>query len=105
LLDILVETPGVTIYGIKDTCRLEERVHTCAFTLKVGVGLETRPVRPRHVAEQLGEANIYVWDGNYYTLEVTTRLGLEDSGGMLRVGPVRYNTLEEHHQFGQDCWG
>jgi selenocysteine lyase/cysteine desulfurase len=34
LLDILAETTGVTIYGIKDTRRLEERVPTCAFTLK-----------------------------------------------------------------------
>jgi hypothetical protein len=43
------------------------------------------------VAEQLDEANIYVWDGNYYTLEMTKRLGLEDSDGMVRVGPVHYN--------------
>ena len=34
LLDILAETPGVTVYGITDTRRLEERVPTCAFTLK-----------------------------------------------------------------------
>jgi selenocysteine lyase/cysteine desulfurase len=33
LLDILEETPGVTIYGITDRKRLEERVPTCAFTL------------------------------------------------------------------------
>jgi selenocysteine lyase/cysteine desulfurase len=34
LLDILAETPGVTLYGITDTRRLEEQVPTCAFTLK-----------------------------------------------------------------------
>ena len=34
LLDILAETPGVTVYGITDTRRLEERVPTCAFTLQ-----------------------------------------------------------------------
>ena len=34
LLDILEETPGVKIYGITDRKRLEERVPTCAFTLK-----------------------------------------------------------------------
>ena len=33
LLDILAETNGVTVYGITDTRRLEERVPTCAFTL------------------------------------------------------------------------
>jgi cysteine desulfurase family protein (TIGR01976 family) len=93
LLDILAETPGVTVYGITDTKRLEERVPTCAFTLK--------GTSPRQVAEELDEANIYVWDGNYYALEVTSRLGLEDSGGMVRVGPVHYNTLEEIKRFGE----
>ena len=93
LLDILVETPGVTVYGITDTRRLEERVPTCAFTLA--------GKSPRQVAEELDEANIYVWDGNYYALEVTTRLGLEDSGGIVRVGPVHYNTLDEIRRFGE----
>jgi selenocysteine lyase/cysteine desulfurase len=93
LLDILAETPGVTVYGITDTHRLEERVPTCAFTLS--------GKSPRQVAEELDEANIYVWDGNYYALEVTKRLGLEDSGGMVRVGPVHYNTVEEIKQFGE----
>jgi selenocysteine lyase/cysteine desulfurase len=92
LLDILAETPGVTIYGITDTRRLDERVPTCAFTLA------GKP--PRQVAEELDEANIYVWDGNYYALEVTKRLRLEESGGMVRVGPVHYNTLEEIKKFG-----
>lgn len=73
---------------------------TAAFTLKAGVGLETRLVPPRQVAEQLDEANTYVWDGNYYALEVTARLGLEESGSMVRVGPVHYNTLVDIQQFG-----
>jgi cysteine desulfurase family protein (TIGR01976 family) len=93
LLDILAETPGVKVYGITDTKRLEERVPTCAFTLA--------GKSPRQVAEELDEANIYVWDGNYYAMGVTERLGLEDSGGMVRVGPVHYNTLEEIMRFGQ----
>jgi cysteine desulfurase family protein (TIGR01976 family) len=93
LLDILEKTPGVTVYGITDRKRLEERVPTCAFTLA--------GKSPHQVAEELDEANIYVWDGNYYALEVTNRLGLEDSGGMVRVGPVHYNTLEEIKKFGE----
>jgi selenocysteine lyase/cysteine desulfurase len=91
LLDILAETPGVIVYGLTDTRRLEQRVPTCAFTLA--------RKSPRQVAEQLDEANIFVWDGNYYALEVTTRLGLEDSGGMVRVGPVHYNIVEEIKRF------
>ena len=49
----------------------------------------------------MDEANIYVWDGNCYALAVTERLGLEDNGGMVRVGPVHYNTLEEISRFGE----
>jgi selenocysteine lyase/cysteine desulfurase len=93
LLDILAETPGVRVYGITDVKRLEQRVPTCAFTLK--------GKSPRQVAEELDEANIFVWDGNYYALAVTERLGLEGSGGMVRVGPVHYNTLEEVKRSGE----
>jgi cysteine desulfurase family protein (TIGR01976 family) len=87
LLEILEETPGLTLYGLRDMHRLEERVPTFSFTMQ--------NLTPRHVAEILGEAGIYVWDGNYYALAVTERLGLEESGGMVRVGAVHYNTLEE----------
>jgi selenocysteine lyase/cysteine desulfurase len=93
LLDVLEETPGVTIYGLTDRRRLEERVPTVSFTLK--------GMHPRQVAEALDKENIYVWDGNYYALAVTERLGLEQSGGMVRVGPVHYNTVEEVERFGE----
>jgi cysteine desulfurase family protein (TIGR01976 family) len=92
LLDVLEETPGVTIYGLTDRNRLDERVPTVSFTLKGW--------HPRRVAEELDKAGIYVWDGNYYALAVTERLGLEESGGMVRVGPVHYNTIEEIERFG-----
>jgi hypothetical protein len=35
------------------------------------------------VAERLGQAGIFVWDGNYYALAVTEWLGVEESGGMV----------------------
>jgi selenocysteine lyase/cysteine desulfurase len=53
------------------------------------------------MAIKLAEKNSIMWEGNYYALEVTTHLGLEASGGMVRVGPVHYNTLEEIKQFGE----
>jgi cysteine desulfurase family protein (TIGR01976 family) len=87
LLEVLEETPGLTLYGLRDVRRLEERVPTFSFTLQ--------NQHPHQVAEKLGEAGIYVWDGNYYALAVTERLGLEESGGMVRVGAVHYNTLDE----------
>ncbi|HWR64494.1 MAG TPA: cysteine desulfurase-like protein [Bellilinea sp.] len=96
LLDILSETPGLTLYGLNDTARLEQRVPTYSFRLK---GLH-----PHVVAEKLGERGIFVWDGNYYALNVTTDLGLESDGGMVRVGPVHYNTVEEVQRFAAALW-
>ncbi|MBI5838895.1 MAG: cysteine desulfurase-like protein [Chloroflexi bacterium] len=87
LLSALESIPGLTIYGLTDVRRLDERVATYSFRLK--------DLHPRKVAEQLAEQGIYVWDGNYYAINVTERLGLEDSGGMVRVGAAHYNTFEE----------
>lgn len=87
LLSALQAVPGVTIFGLTDAQRLEERVATYSFRLK--------RLHPRKVAEQLAAHSIYAWDGNYYAINVTERLGLEASGGMVRVGAVHYNTLEE----------
>jgi cysteine desulfurase family protein (TIGR01976 family) len=87
LLSALQSVPGLRIFGLTDLKRLEERVATYSFRLK--------NLQPRKVAEQLAEQDIYVWDGNYYAINVTERLGLEAGGGLVRVGAVHYNTLEE----------
>jgi len=50
---------------------------------------------PRELAERLGERGIFTWDGNYYAVDLAERLGLQDSGGMLRIGLAHYNTAEE----------
>ncbi len=96
LLDVLSETPGLTLYGLKDAARLEQRVPTYSFRLK--------GQHPHAVAEKLGERGIYVWDGNYYALNVSTDLGLEGEGGMVRVGPVHYNTVAEVNRFAEALW-
>ena len=93
VLEHLAATTGVQVYGPKDTQKLDERVPTVSFTLKGW--------QPRRVAEKLAEAGFFVWDGNYYALAVTERLGLEDNGGMVRVGPVHYNTVEEIKRLGE----
>lgn len=79
--------PGVQIRGITDPTRGAERVPTVSFTLEGW--------HPRKVAEQLAEHGIYVWDGNYYALAVAERLGVQEKGGMVRVGLAHYNTAEE----------
>jgi cysteine desulfurase family protein (TIGR01976 family) len=88
--DGLCAIPGLKVHGIADSHRVGERVPTYAFTVE---GLH-----PRRICEELDRRGISAWDGNFYALEVTTRLGLEGSGGMVRVGAVHYNTAEEVHR-------
>jgi selenocysteine lyase/cysteine desulfurase len=90
LIEGLASIPGLHIWGLTDSDRVMDRVPTVSFTLD--------GYHPRQIAEFLGDRGIYVWDGNYYALAVTERLGLEDSGGMLRVGLTHYNTQAEISQ-------
>ena len=87
MIQTLKGIPGVRLYGLDDLRNLEARVPTFAFTMD--------GYSPRQIAEKLSDENIYVWDGNYYALAVTERLGVEEHGGMVRVGPVHYNSHAE----------
>ncbi len=93
LLDTLEPIPGLHIWGITDRRALDRRVPTVSFTLE--------GFHPRRVAEALNERGIYVWDGNYYALAVTERLGVEAGGGMVRVGLTHYNTVDEIARLGE----
>jgi cysteine desulfurase family protein (TIGR01976 family) len=93
LLEILEETPGATIYGPTDVRQLEKRVPTFSFTLQGR--------SPLQVAEHMGSHDINIWNGNFYALAVTQRLGLEGSGGLIRVGASHYNTVAEIERFGE----
>jgi cysteine desulfurase family protein (TIGR01976 family) len=87
LIDGLQAIPGVSIYGITDPKRFGERCST--LSLRLGAH------HPTTIAAFLGERGIFTWDGNYYALNLSERLGVESQGGMLRIGLVHYNTLEE----------
>ncbi len=87
LIQRLQTIPGLKIWGITDPAQSHRRVPTVSFTLEGW--------RPRQIAERLAAEDIYVWDGNFYALAVTERLGLEAKGGLLRVGLAHYNTREE----------
>jgi cysteine desulfurase family protein (TIGR01976 family) len=93
LLKTLAEIPGLRIYGLTDADRIAERVPTFSFRMDRWT--------PREIATKLDLEGIYVWDGNYYALEVTRTLGVEETGGMVRAGAVHYNTLEEIEKFGK----
>ena len=87
LIEGLLAIPGLRFFGIRDPKRFGER---CS-TLSIRLGNHT----PTEVAAYLGERGIFTWDGNYYALNLTERLGVEQSGGLLRIGLVHYNTMEE----------
>jgi len=87
LISGLLPIPGLTFYGIRDPARFACRVPTGAIRITGHT--------PRELSELLGERGIFTWDGNYYALNLTERLGVESSGGMLRIGLVHYNTAEE----------
>ncbi len=87
MLTEIQKIPGTRIYGITDPKEFDQRCPTLAFTRE--------GFTPSQIAEHLGNQGIFVWHGNYYALAVTERLGVEDSGGMVRVGLAHYNTAEE----------
>ena len=87
LLEGLLAVGDVTVYGLTDTGRLDERLPTVAFTWP--------RLSPRATAEYLAARGFCVWSGNYYALNLMERLGLEDHGGAVRVGLAHYNTVEE----------
>jgi cysteine desulfurase family protein (TIGR01976 family) len=86
-MEALSAVPGLTMRGIVDPMRIDERVPTFAFTLSGRT--------PREVAVELGKRGIAVWDGDYYAYELIRVLGLAQTGGMVRVGFVHYNEPEE----------
>lgn len=89
LIEILQRKPGTHIAGITDPARYAERVPTVVFSLE--------GYTPTEVAAHLAAHGIYVWDGNYYAVEIMNRLNKPD--GMVRVGLAHYNTHEELERF------
>ena len=79
--------PGMRIFGITDVKRFDERCSTLSFRLG--------DHHPTKIAAFLGDRGIFTWDGNFYALNLSERLGVEQHGGVLRVGLVHYNTAEE----------
>ena len=86
----LADIDGLKIWGITDPERIAERSPTVSFT------------HPKMVASEIGallaERGIFVWAGNFYALELTEALGLEPEG-VLRVGLLHYNSMEEVNFF------
>lgn len=87
LIDGLQQLPGVKIQGITDPKAMDRRVPTVAFTVA--------GKQPKAIAQALADRNIFVWSGHNYAIEVVESLGIRESGGAVRVGPVHYNSIDE----------
>jgi cysteine desulfurase family protein (TIGR01976 family) len=83
----LLAIPGLQFFGIFEAQGFGERCSTVSFRLPKGT--------PTEAAAFLADRGIFTWDGNFYALNLTERLGVEKLGGVLRVGVVHYNTAEE----------
>jgi len=87
MLDGLVAIPGLRVWGIADPARLAERTPTFAVTLS--------GTSPADAAAELGRTGIFTWDGDFYARGLIERLGLDERGGVLRLGLVHYSTAAE----------
>src|SRR5213080_223432 len=87
MLNGLQAIRGVKVYGITDPKRFNERCST--ISLRVGKH------HPTEIAKFLGDRGIFTWDGNFYAMNLSERLGVEPKGGVLRIGLVHYNTADE----------
>jgi cysteine desulfurase family protein (TIGR01976 family) len=86
-LERLGAVRGLRVHGITDPSRPDERVPTFSFTLAGH--------HPRAIAKHLARRSISTWDGDFYAWELVRALGLDGDGGLLRIGLVHYNTLDE----------
>lgn len=90
LIERLKDLPAVRIHGLTAAAEMPERVSTISLTVKGKA--------PKALADSLAAENIFTWSGDNYALDLIAWLGLAEGGGVLRIGPVHYNTINEVDQ-------
>lgn len=75
------------VWGLTEERDLSRRAPTVAITHRTRSASE--------VVEQLARHEIFAWSGNFYAVELTEWLGVEARGGVVRLGLVHYNTIDE----------
>ena len=83
-IDGVAAIPGLRLYGRAK----EGRCPTFALRKEGGPSPET-------ISAQLSAQGMMATYGNFYAVEVEKALGLEDEGGLLRVGFMHYTTADE----------
>jgi cysteine desulfurase family protein (TIGR01976 family) len=87
LIEGLLDINGVRVLGITDQAAFDRRVPTVSFT--------HARVAPGGIAQYLADDNVFVWNGHNYAVEVAKSLGIYETGGAVRIGPVHYNSVGE----------
>jgi len=87
LIEGLSAFEGLTIRGITSANAMHRRVPTVSFTLEGH--------NPADLAKAFAADNIFLWSGHNYAIEPMKRMGLMETGGVLRVGLAHYNTEAE----------
>lgn len=84
----LAEYSEVTLYGKPDAT---DRTPTFAFRFDDDM--------PRNFSAYCGRHHVCVGDGHFYAQGLCEQLGLMQTGGVIRVGCLHYNTVEEIERF------
>jgi len=87
LIEGLLDIEGINVQGITDKDAMDRRVPTVSFTHETAA--------PDKIAQALAKQNIFVWSGHNYAVEVVRTLGIDETGGAVRIGPVHYNSIAE----------
>jgi cysteine desulfurase family protein (TIGR01976 family) len=91
LIEGILSVKGTRILGISDKAAAARRVSTVSFVLDGVASVD--------IERFMAARGFQVWSGHNYAIELVGRLGLLESGGGVRVGPVHYNTVDEVDRF------
>lgn len=81
----LAKIPGLKLYASPEGY---PKTSTVSFTID--------GKNAHDIAVFLAKRGIFVWDGDFYAIEITNHvLKLEEQGGLLRIGLAPYNTMED----------
>lgn len=90
-IEQLQKRPHFTLWGITDRSEIKYRAPVVALSLS------NTPAND--IATFLGAHGLFIWSRSVYSISLSERLGLERTGGFLRLGILHYNTVSEIDTF------
>jgi cysteine desulfurase family protein (TIGR01976 family) len=83
--------------------RLDRALRSMPHVQVLGSALDRTPtlsftvahLSPRQVARELARNGVCAWDGDYYARELFDAIGVNETGGAVRLGLIHYNTVAD----------